>query len=331
MNERSGRIEWIDVMRGIAMIMVIYGHIDGNSHIGQFMYMFHVPAFFFISGYLFNPQLSIKEHIKKRVCRLLVPFILFGTTMILINWCVHIILGLQYDALHYIKDMIFQVRGTDSRIWFLPCLFLAECIMVIIFAIKNIYLRMTLFGLVILFGWLNIFLFHKDLPWYPDTAAVAISLMLIGYFLKSWKRNNLLLKCGTFVISAFVCISVYFFNLKFGYSIDMVMNHYGNVVLFYCGAISGIVLLMNISNILNVKLLKYIGKNTICFLCLNTIAIKIVEKGLSLLMMISQISSFHKIFVYPWIVTILVIVILIPSSYLINKFIPFYVGNMKCS
>lgn len=54
MKRRSERIKWIDVARAYAMLMVVYGHCDASSVIGRFIYLFHVPAFFFISGYVFN-------------------------------------------------------------------------------------------------------------------------------------------------------------------------------------------------------------------------------------------------------------------------------------
>lgn len=330
MREEKNRIEWIDTMRGIAMIMVIYGHIDGGSYVGKFVYLFHVPAFFFLSGYLFNPSVSLGRYFQKRICRLLVPFVLFGSTVILINWACHIAVGSTYDALHYIKDMLLQVRGTDSRIWFLPCLFLAESIMMLAFRVKQRYLRVLVFTVIIFLGWFNVLVLQIDLPWYPDTAAIAASLMLIGHMTKRWNQKNLLVSPYALILSMVVCIGIYVINLQNEYGIDMVMNRYGNPILFYCGALSGIVLLMNVSNLGNNIILKYVGKNTITFLCLNTIAIRFVEKGLSMVATTDQLLILQESLVFPWVVTVLAVVVLIPASFIINKYIPLYAGNMGC-
>lgn len=330
MREEKNRIEWIDTMRGIAMVMVIYGHIDGGSFVGKFVYLFHVPAFFFLSGYLFNPSVSLGTYFQKRICRLLVPFVLFGSTVILINWAGHIVMGSTYDALHYFKDMLLQVRGTDSRIWFLPCLFLAESIMMLAFKVKQRYLRVLVFSVIIFLGWFNALVLQINLPWYPDTAAIAVSLMLIGYMTKRWKQHNLLVSPHALILSMVVCMGIYIINLESGYDIDMVMNRYGNPILFYCGALSGIVLLMNASNLGNNNILKYIGKNTIIFLCLNTIAIRFVEKGLAMVATTNQLLILQESLVFPWVVTVLAVVVLIPASFIINKYIPLYAGNMGC-
>ncbi len=45
------RIEWVDIARGIGIILVILGHI-GIGKVGKFIYSFHIPLFFFLSGFL---------------------------------------------------------------------------------------------------------------------------------------------------------------------------------------------------------------------------------------------------------------------------------------
>ena len=55
------RIEYIDAMRGFTMILVVFSHIChfclGNSLMGynRIFFLFRLPCFFFISGWLFEP------------------------------------------------------------------------------------------------------------------------------------------------------------------------------------------------------------------------------------------------------------------------------------
>lgn len=44
------RVEYIDFMRGIAMLLVIYGHCSEMNTANRFILSFHMPLFFFISG-----------------------------------------------------------------------------------------------------------------------------------------------------------------------------------------------------------------------------------------------------------------------------------------
>ena len=59
--DKERRISYIDAMRGFTMILVVYSHIChfclGDSLIGynRIFFLFRLPCFFFISGWLFEP------------------------------------------------------------------------------------------------------------------------------------------------------------------------------------------------------------------------------------------------------------------------------------
>lgn len=76
----SDRIRWIDIAKGVAILSVILGHtfMFGNP-VHAFVYSFHIPLFFIVSGYLAKPK---KVDIKKLSKRLLCPYfaICFSTT-----------------------------------------------------------------------------------------------------------------------------------------------------------------------------------------------------------------------------------------------------------
>ncbi|MCD4694754.1 MAG: acyltransferase family protein, partial [Bacteroidales bacterium] len=48
------RFEWIDIAKGIGILLVVYGHCQPPPLIEKFVYAFHMPLFFFISGFLFR-------------------------------------------------------------------------------------------------------------------------------------------------------------------------------------------------------------------------------------------------------------------------------------
>ena len=65
------RINWIDWAKVFAIYLVILGHhiskdAEGESFVKNFIYAFHMPFFFFISGYLFKEPKSILHLLKKR-------------------------------------------------------------------------------------------------------------------------------------------------------------------------------------------------------------------------------------------------------------------------
>ncbi len=81
-NERIG---YIDAMRGFVMILVVYAHICnfcfGSSSMGfdEIFFLFRMPCFFFISGWLFefNAQSSFWKVTRRKFMVLIVPTFIF--------------------------------------------------------------------------------------------------------------------------------------------------------------------------------------------------------------------------------------------------------------
>ena len=49
------RMNWLDFAKGIAMISVVLGHaLDDDSSLSTLIYIFHMPFFFIMAGYLLN-------------------------------------------------------------------------------------------------------------------------------------------------------------------------------------------------------------------------------------------------------------------------------------
>ena len=47
--EKKNRISWCDIYKGIVIILVVVGHATGKFN--QYIYQFHMAAFFLILGY----------------------------------------------------------------------------------------------------------------------------------------------------------------------------------------------------------------------------------------------------------------------------------------
>ena len=72
------RLDWIDIAKGIAMILVIVGHTVPNpSPLRHAIFSFHMPVFFFLAGYTFRPK-PWRELLSGSVPRLLVPYLVLA-------------------------------------------------------------------------------------------------------------------------------------------------------------------------------------------------------------------------------------------------------------
>jgi fucose 4-O-acetylase-like acetyltransferase len=70
------RERWIDVYRGIGIALVVWGHVYGGYSF-ELIFLFHMPLFFFISGYLFRPVASPAAFCRRKAAQLLIPYAMF--------------------------------------------------------------------------------------------------------------------------------------------------------------------------------------------------------------------------------------------------------------
>lgn len=84
------RLDFIDYAKGIAILLVVIGHLLQYNFVGtpakelfDVIYSFHMPLFMFLSGYVasltIDKQLTDKGlFVKKKAFSLLVPFVFMG-------------------------------------------------------------------------------------------------------------------------------------------------------------------------------------------------------------------------------------------------------------
>lgn len=48
------RLNWIDALKGIGIMLVVLGHHSLPAALDTYIFSFHMPLFFFISGFLFD-------------------------------------------------------------------------------------------------------------------------------------------------------------------------------------------------------------------------------------------------------------------------------------
>ncbi|MCR5650003.1 MAG: acyltransferase family protein [Lachnospiraceae bacterium] len=138
------RVAYIDLAKGIGMVLVLCGHLQNDTifalspHIQGFckwIFSFHMPMFFIISGMLFAAKGEIppmKDFFKKRFSTIMVPYYLFTVIYFLI-----ILYGVFISHSMNITDMFVQLWYAVSLyginvLWFLPALFIAEMIFALI-------------------------------------------------------------------------------------------------------------------------------------------------------------------------------------------------------
>jgi fucose 4-O-acetylase-like acetyltransferase len=120
------RIEYIDIARGLGILLVVMGHNDFaviSPLAYKVIYSFHMPLFFFLSGYFINPTVEFWTFFKKRFNSLLKPYFF---TLFLIYF-----VSISFGRIGFqtaIQRIVKSLYGTGYyidwvQLWFLPHLF----------------------------------------------------------------------------------------------------------------------------------------------------------------------------------------------------------------
>jgi len=132
----------LDALKGLAIILVVTGHIIAFSHPGtvdksllfNVIYSFHMPLFFFISGYLvfgrFGPTTS--GWIQKKFGQLIIPYTIFTI------FYFFILFSPSLSAVTPVRvfQVFFSFTVPDSA-WFLPVLFESFIILSLCIAVEK--------------------------------------------------------------------------------------------------------------------------------------------------------------------------------------------------
>lgn len=125
----SKRIEFIDIARGIGILLVVLGHNDFgyiSPFAHQVIYSFHMPLFFFLSGYFLNTNVGFGDFAFKRFNSLLKPYY-FTIFMIYFMSISFGIMGFPTAIRRIFKSLYASGYYLDwVQLWFLPHLFVVS-------------------------------------------------------------------------------------------------------------------------------------------------------------------------------------------------------------
>lgn len=254
----KNRIYYLDVAKALCAFLVVYAHLfSGYSNTRLYIYAFHMPFFFLISGIFHKDKLLSKKTIITYFIRLVIPAIFFCTTYIVVYGIVYGIMkgDILSQFLHLIKETIAGAvhSGSMSNIpcWFLIALFFCKVFM-------DVLLKLPKIVMVILIA---IGLYFHHFPFYINQAFLALPFYIFGYYTsKSFKSFNcenqkLSHSASLFLILSIISAVITFYNGRVSMTSWLFGNHslLIGVPLFFINGIIGSLALISLSLLLSFK------------------------------------------------------------------------------
>ena len=332
----SSRIEWIDAAKGIGIIFVVLGHIwligPGQKYINSF----HMPLFFFLSGYIFRVgnYRNLRQFVCSKVNRILIPYAWFSI-FTYIYWVMfeRAVSGNTVSPVTAFVN-IFVCQGTDRHLphnpalWFLPCLFIVEVMFFCIARnIKREFVPIILLISSIASNYITRW-FPGNVFWSANVALTGLVFYGIGYVTQSTRR--LLISSSGWIAFIFVTATTIglFLSLKNTYVI-MAACVYGDYFYFYLAAFLNITGIIAISVLLKkTNWLIYLGRNSLTIFALH-FPIKRLVVGIHGVLLNIPAEQVKASFLMSSIDTIVTIVVLLPITCLIRRRFAFILGATR--
>lgn len=318
------RIKEFDILKGIGILLVILGHtgISGLPYI--YIYAFHMPLFFFVSG-CFYKKYSMAEFFERKAKSLLLPWISFAILYLLTN----IVLG-YFSFGNFGESVSFYLaslsllnedcRSLFRTIWFLVSLFEVSLIYAFLDKLAS-FAKWCVVSICWILGYLSSG--HVDIPLFLDTSLSCVIYYHIGYLFFSSGFYKIVIKKWLPVI-AIVLISASIIYLR------PEVNLSRNVYPWYLPIISlGYILflynlikrLLYISPAFLVAILIRLGKDSLFLLGFHRFFFIIFEFLFPVYGLTGLLSCFAKI--------VLVFPLLYIIKHTIDHYFPYFVGKLK--
>ena len=255
---------------------MIMGHIGFGEKVDRFIHAFHMPMFFFISGFFYRrKEVSFIEEIKYKAKSMLIPYFFFG----IFHYIVYILKdGFAIGPLLHLLTINTDGLPIAGALWFLTALFFTDSVY---FMLDRHNCKWVIVPLILIGSFADQLLPYP-LPWALSASFVGLGLYWCGSKTRQHEKKlgyllNMTLWC-ILVIGPITTVSI-FLN---GY-INMRTGTYAIVPLFWINALLSIFVGISMSKyVVKLKVIKHllvgVGENSIVYLCLNQLVILVCTK-----------------------------------------------------
>ncbi len=179
----SNRVAWIDWCKGIGILLVLLGHTLRTDVSLVYIYGFHMPLFFFLSGLVCNEKkYNWSSFLKSRFNTLIIPYVVFY----LVTWLYWLFIERSFRPidLTWWQPLVGMIYGAqwhglmdhNGILWFLPCLFMTEVLFFAVSRLGNKWKQVISVVLLAAGG----LLIKINLPWCLNIAMVALQFFWLG-------------------------------------------------------------------------------------------------------------------------------------------------------
>lgn len=317
-----GRIKWVDAIRGLAFLMVIYSHLEYmDESLMHFFRPVFLTVFFFVSGYLYKSGQSFLYVLEQRTRTLLLPMISLGVILIVMNQLFSFNESLPF--MERLKGLAFQ-DGHNTILWFIAALYVYSLAFYWVERWSRQSVRRLIVSIVSLFL-INVACFYwlglPKMPWHIHTIGFGVFYMGLGSIYRIYEAK------ADKIVSKKVLLMALAVYVTLTALISDDINYLGSRYVLDAVSVTalGLISCLYLSKywLFRSRFLVFVGANSLFYFAfhgkvyavLQHLAHRFVEAG--------NTSDF----IVGMLITIADAVILILPAILVNRYMPFLLGR----
>lgn len=331
----ANRLNWIDWAKVIAISFVVYGHIpqERGGFPVNYIIQFHMPLFFFVSGYLTKKELFNRQTLRKYIRTLLIPYLIYNI-IFYPYWVIRHIIGCPNpETYDFIKPLLGTImlqhhsayfESLNGVTWFISALLIMKIILAICNKVKygkNIIIFMGIADAII-YIINDYYKIVTDLP--PVGFAKCLPFFFLGHLCKQKDIiKEKVLKKDWYIFLGGICISLLTYYIAQNNKYMYLFGIYFWII--NISAIWGLTSLCKLLDRVHSKIIDNISIGTIVIMGLHWILIGLTN------FLLSKILHINGRIIYPWylatLITIIYIALLYPIILLFMEKYPIMLGK----
>ena len=168
----QNRINWVDYYKAFSIFLIVIGHsILQHAQLIHLLFLFHVPLFFFISGYLEKTEsCNTQKYLSKIFYALVIPYFLWNILCVVFHLPI---------TIKNVCAVLVGISLWNAASWFLSVLIIIKLVALML---RNHKFILATFSTTIL---LALFLLNKRMPFYANLAFMFIPFYFLGMYGKN--------------------------------------------------------------------------------------------------------------------------------------------------
>lgn len=247
MTNIKERKNWIDWMKAIGMLMIVWGHCFPDGGTSEFLYAFNVPLFFIISGYLTRREQSMALCWDKCLHNLVIPYFILSLIKVAGFILKHLDDGMWAWSLFGVTFGFHSINGASGcgNLWFVYALIVIKLVYQMFVHGKKSMLAVSILSLC---GAVAYNYFGVEMAWGVTDAMLALPFFMLGNLgssvLKTPFNSFIAGMCRTSASARWVMVTVLaaatYIIGQYNGEASMFMGQYGeSLALFIPGAVAG--------------------------------------------------------------------------------------------